>query len=137
LVLLTLRFQDSTAAETTMTVACRSTELKDAGPNLILGRDGTLYNWNRGDKLQAIVPTGFSASAGHLELTPDLLYPGTDCASGGRNNGGVFRAGTIETAPNLCVPMTADIALVAGSGISFSSGLRIRSGARLRARVGF
>jgi hypothetical protein len=137
LVLLTLRFQEPTAAETTMRVTCRSTELKDAGPNLILGRDGTLYNWNRGDKLQAIVPSGFSASAGHLELTPDLLYPGTDCASGGRNNGGVFRAATIKTAPNLCVPRTADIALVAGSGISFSSGLRIESGARLRARVGF
>lgn len=120
-----------------MTVACRGAELNKAGPNLILGGDGTLYNWNTSDQLQAIVPTGFSGNADNLTLTPDMFGVGTDCGEAGRNNASVFRAGTIKTDPKLCLPANTDIAIVAGKSISFANGLVVKSGARLRARVGF
>ncbi len=49
-----------------------------------------------------------------------------------------FRApGSINTAPGLSLPADADIIVVAGQKITFRQGLKMATGARLRARVGF
>lgn len=110
--------------------ACLMQPLEKAGPNLILGPDGTLYNSNEERNLQAIVAKTFPAAAqDELMLTAPLL---------GANNDSLLRAPrVISTATSLNLPADTDLILVAGERIVFRTGLRVATGARLRARVGF
>ena len=115
----------------TLDSACLMQPLEKAGPNLILAPDGTLYNSNEQRNLQAIVPKAFPTAAEDqdLQLTAELLAA---------NNDSLLRApGAIYTRTSLNLPADTDLILVAGKRIVFSTGLRVATGARLRARVGF
>ena len=112
----------------TLDAACFMQPMAGLGPNLILGPDGTLYNNSNARNLLAIVPKTFASTQPELTLSPDLL----------RTNAITFRApGAINTAPGLSLPADADIIVVSGQKITFRQGLKIPTGARLRARVGF
>jgi hypothetical protein len=52
------------------------------------------------------------------------------------NNRTAFRAYTINTAVDLCLPSGTDIILAATRTIGFAPGFYVKSGARLRAGVG-
>jgi outer membrane protein assembly factor BamB len=112
---------------TTFDAACFMQSMEGLGPNLVLGPDGTLYNSNEQKNLLAIVPKTF-ASTQNLTLSQELL----------KTNVVTFRApGSISTAPDLSLPANTDIIVVAGQKITFGPGLKVATGARLRARVGF
>ncbi len=101
--------------------------MEGLGPNLVLGPDGTLYNSNEQKNLLAIVPKTF-VSTQNLTLSQELL----------KTNVVAFRApGSISTAPDLSLPANTDIIVVAGQKITLGPGLKVATGARLRARVGF
>jgi PQQ-like domain len=105
---------------------CSMTQLDRAGPNLILGIDGTLYN-SADDLLQTFVPN-LPDMPQELTLEEELLR---------KNNNSAFRTPfKISTsAKGLVLGADTDITLIAGSGIEFKPGFEVKQGARLRAGV--
>lgn len=123
---------------------CRSATVQKLGPNLILGPDGTLYNYSNEGMLLAIAPSGWSpkGNAGDtLTLTPTIVgMTKQTCtqkdAPRGPNDGTAFLAEKIVTDPDLCLPPGTDIILSAVKTIGFRSGFTLKAGARLRAKIG-
>lgn len=125
LVFMTVRWTGDRGFE----ASCRTQGFPGLGPNLVLGRDGTLYNVGNDGTLRAIVPKSFAGQTADLTLSSDLLTS---------NNDTTLRAGGTILAPaNLTLPSSTNLNLVAGKGISFAPGFRVATGARLRARAGF
>jgi hypothetical protein len=122
---------------------CRSATEEKLGPNLILGLDGTLYNYSDKGELLAITPSSDPKSnkGGTLTLTSDMVgMTKQDCtkkdAKRGPYNRTAFLSEKIETASDLCLPPGTDIILSAANTIGFRSGFTVTAGARLRAKVG-
>jgi hypothetical protein len=72
-----------------------------------------------------------------LRLSNEILKLSPDGKALVENNDMTFRAGKMETAPDLSLPANTNINIVAGESIRFAPGLRIAQGAQLHARVGF
>jgi outer membrane protein assembly factor BamB len=106
---------------------CSVTPLDKAGPNLILGIDGTLYN-SANDQLQAFVPN-LPNMPKEFTLDKELLS---------NNNNTAFRTPfKISTAAaGLVLDADTDIVLLAGGGIEFKPGFVVKQDARLRAGAG-
>jgi hypothetical protein len=129
---------------------CHSTTVQNLGPNLVLGPDGTLYNYsNENSKLLAIAPSswrkkgdaGGTDTGDTLVLTPEIVGMTKDaCTQGngptGPNNGTAFLAEKIVTDTDLCLPAGTDVILSAAKTIGFRNGFTVKAGARLRAKVG-
>jgi hypothetical protein len=121
-----------------LAATCRSAAVQTLGPNLILGPDGTLFNYSNEGKLLAIAP---SHAGDTLVLTSQIVgMTKDDCTAGsgprGENNGTAFLAEKIITDPNLCLPPGTDIILSAAMTIGFRSDFTVKAGARLRAKIG-
>jgi hypothetical protein len=115
--------------------------VRNLGPNLVLGPDGTLYNNGVTAKQLQAVNVNPGGGIGSLTLTPDVVVgvATKDCNVSNQptpNNDTVFRATEIKVPSDLCLPPGADIVLSAGQVVRFASGFSVKQGARLRVAIG-
>jgi hypothetical protein len=104
-------------------VQCSHRRVPAAGPNLILGRDGTLYNSGNDNTLR---PIGIRIDGrSPLTVTANLIKDVPDA---------IFYGDTIQTAPDLKLGPDAKV-ILNGKKVIFAPGFGVAAGASLRVMI--